>query len=402
MDPKAPLHSYLSLSDGAFRWRMSAQEGTTTLFHFVSQIWQGEPWVHALAIVFPEQIAVPGAVVLEITGGVANEVDLQMALRAAESTGIPVAVLFDIPNQPLWDMVEDDLIAHTFERFLETDDTSWPLLFPMAKAALLAMEVVQMWGEDEGHEFEKFILTGSSKRGWTSWLAAATGDPRIVGIAPRVFDNLNIEKQLERQMSYWGDLSPKLDDYSKRQLQLAVAHEKGKLLSASVDPITFRDTMKCPAYIVNGANDVYWAVDAIGLYWNELRQDRYVRPVPNFGHEIGDRAWDVPGLAAFVRSCAGLFDMPALNASCFLNEGQAHFAYVAEKSLKQLEIWYAESEDMHFDVAVWNLATTLTEPKMDVRFNAAGQNLAVFGLGTFDIGGESVIVGTPPTVFRSV
>ena len=393
---------YLNASDGEFRWRVSAKEGNTTLIHFVSQIWQGSPWVHALAMVFPEQISVPGSIVLEITGGAANETDLERALHAAESTGIPVAVLFDIPNQPLWDMIEDDLIAHTFEKFLETDDTSWPLLFPMAKAALLAMEVVQRWGEDEGHSFEKFILTGSSKRGWTSWLAAATGDPRIVGIAPRVFDNLNIAAQLRRQTEYWGDLSPMLDDYARRQLQLALEHDKGLYLAASVDPLTFRENYKCPAFIVNGANDAYWTVDAVGLYWNELRQDRYVRPVPNAGHFIGDRAWEVPGLDAFVRSCAGLFDMPALNASCFIDGGHAHFAYVAEKSLSNLEIWFAESDDMHFDQAQWTLAKTLHEPTMDVRFLASGNNLAVFGLGTFDIGGESVLVGTPPVVFRSV
>ena len=67
------------------------------------------------------------------TGGKSDD-DHKQAFALTRVTGARVAVLHQVPNQPLLgDKTEDALIAETFVRYLETKDKNWPLLFPMER-----------------------------------------------------------------------------------------------------------------------------------------------------------------------------------------------------------------------------------------------------------------------------
>ena len=61
----------------------------------------------------------------------------------------------------------------------------------MTKAAVRAMDTATEFLAKEGVRLEKFVVSGASKRGWTTWTTGVV-DKRVVAIAPLVIDMLNL------------------------------------------------------------------------------------------------------------------------------------------------------------------------------------------------------------------
>ena len=212
-------------------------------------------------------------------------------------------MLPQVPNQPLLGgKTEDELIAETFVRYLQTKDENWPLLFPMVKSAVKAMDAVQAWAKENGKPVTRFVVTGGSKRGWTTWLTGAVDD-RVIAIAPMVIVMLNLGPQGPNQLKVWGQYSEQIHDYVERGLMETVATPTGTNLWKMVDPFTYRERLLKPKMLINGANDRYWTLDALDLYWNELQGPKYLIELPNAGHDLKvNREWATSGLGAFFPS----------------------------------------------------------------------------------------------------
>jgi PhoPQ-activated pathogenicity-related protein len=132
-------------------------------------------------------------------------------------------------------------------------------------------------------------------------------DPRVKAIAPLVIDNLNAAAQLPHQVESFGKVSNMIDDYVKRGLVPMPNTPAARTLLAMTDPYFYRARLTMPKYLVVGANDPYWAVDAMNFYWNDLVGEKWVCRVPNAGHNLdqkladgkADRSRAIDSLAAF-------------------------------------------------------------------------------------------------------
>lgn len=400
----AGLDEYVRMPEPAFGWKLNEKieqaGGRIYDLHFVSQTWQGNTWGHQLQVYRPANTAPNATMLVWVTGGSANPINISLGLELARKIGAPVAFLYRIPNQPLLEgnLREDDLIAETFVRYLKTKDENWPLLFPMVKSVVKAMDVLQAFGKQEWNKpVESFIVSGASKRGWTTWLTAAV-DQRVRAIAPMVIDTLNMRAQMPRQLeAFGGAYSARLAPYTSRGLVPIPETPEGNRLLNMVDPWAYREKLKLPKLIINGTNDFYWATDALNLYWNDLPEKKWALYVPNAGHDLrrqdgtdsNPSAYVINGLAAFVRHQISGASMPSLTWKHDKEKNKHRLTIQATPAPLGARLWVAQSPTPDFRIAEWK-EQAVTVSKDTVNGEVAspeGGFLAFFGELDYEIEG---------------
>jgi PhoPQ-activated pathogenicity-related protein len=273
----------------------------------------------------------------------------------ATAAGLPAAVIRQVPYQPMFSgLQEDDLIAHTFTEFARTGDGTWPLLLPMVKAAVAGMDAVVALAADRQLDIGRFVVTGASKRGWTTWLTAAT-DERVVGIVPLVIDMLALDRHLRLQVESFGGLSDQLVPYSSRGIDKLLATDRGGELIEIVDPFRYRKRLALPKLIALGTNDPYWPLGAVDLYREELPGPHWVSYCPNAGH--GLPILRIAGLvAAMGRHAAGAEPLPHVSWR-FVADGEEEACLLhADGAPERITLWQAAAPTRDFRQAKWSAA----------------------------------------------
>ncbi len=349
------LWDYLAWQEGKVMWEVVSSQvwgpSRVTELRLVSQLWRGMAWQHRLLIGEPPTLEFADVMLLYIAGD-PDVWDIPLVVAAAGEAGLRVAILSGVPNQPLFGRREDALIAYTFEQYAQSGEPDWPLLFPMVQSALAAMEVLPAWVRQErGQEVRGFVVAGASKRGWTAYLAAAARPELVVGLAPMVFEAVDIPAHLAHQKAFWGRTSTMIEDYAP--LFGALATEAGARLAWIVDPYTYRFRLTMPKLIVLGTNDPYWPVNSANLYWEGLPGPKALVRLPNVGHGLGDWARVARILATFARLVARGLPLPQFSVQFEESPEGLKVFLQADPQPKSVRLWTAADPTRDFRKALW-------------------------------------------------
>ncbi|NLX05006.1 MAG: hypothetical protein GXY33_07670 [Phycisphaerae bacterium] len=313
-DPNATFHA-----DGC----------TIYVLNMTSQTWRAAEvanrtaWEHRLVVTVPETV-ISGTAALAIGGGsnsdLIDPLQIPPLAELSNGAGIVTAYLATVPNQPLFfsgeglARYEDAIIAYTWDQFLDNpSDATWPLQLPMTKSAVRAMDAVQEFCQtlDPVVTVDHFILTGISKRGWTTWLTAAVDD-RVAAIAPAVFDALNLRESLLHHHAVYGFWAPALNDYVAMGIMDRFDDPEMDLLLDIVDPYLYlnRSRMTVPKYVIASSGDQFFLPDSARFYFDDLPGPRYIRSVPNTDHALNASAFE--SLISFNQAIVTGASLPAL------------------------------------------------------------------------------------------
>ncbi len=381
------LDRVTSSPDPAFAYTLAqthdlGELGTGYTLRLTSQRWRDESevshplWTHDLQIVCPPG-ARSGTALLIVLGGrrtyeTPGVID-DTLLRLAHATGSVCVLLPNVPNQPLAitdsddpnaqvDRYEDDLIAQSWVRALETRDPDWIVQTAMVRAAIAAMDATQSFLGMHGTtpiQIEDFVVTGASKRGWTAWLTGAV-DERIRAIIPIVIDTFNMPESIRHHWRSYGQWSPAIDAYTSRGLFHAFESSRGDVLRENTDPYLYRDRYTMPKFLLNSAGDQYFLPDSTRFYLDGLPGRTALRYMPNTDHDLDSEDDQQPeGHQSAMESLVGFYraiehnrklptmtwvqaieiDLPEKRARG--THRQAHLNIRCDSAPKQVTLWQA-------------------------------------------------------------
>lgn len=308
---RTPLELYVAAPDTNYSYTiLSTNPGTgqtTYVLEMRSQAWlttnevDRPLWKHWLIIVIPSG-ATNSLSLLYITGGnnssptppTSGDSNLR---QIALDTQTVIGELRMVPNQPLTfagessGRSEDSLIAYSWDKFLNTGDERWPARLPMTKAAVRAMDTVTAFCATNGLNIDKFVVSGASKRGWTTWTTAVV-DQRVVAIIPIVIDLLNVEPSFAHHYSAYGFWAPAIQDYVNMGIPAWFGTPQFRALMCIEDPYEYRERLTMPKFEINASGDQFFLPDSAQFYFNDLPGVKYLRYVPNADHGLGGSdAW---------------------------------------------------------------------------------------------------------------
>lgn len=307
------LKNYVEKEDSNYMWSdtgirlhgmdpLNFDKWTGYVLNFTSQQWLTSEdtsrtiWWHILVVIVPKEVEYPDTPFLWITGGdneddpipKATSYDMIVAGEFAVKSQTVGAALFQIPNQPVTFPGDpfndtrsgDAIVAYTWWHYMTDPESKaeWLLNLPMTKASVRAMDTITSFLTSDTSPPEvialsaypgQYLVAGQSKRAWVAWNTAAV-DPRVMGIAPVVMNNLNSTTTLHHQYRVYGGWSFAFKDYYKMNITLMLDDPKMQRMFDIVDSYEYRDKIIVPKLVCDATMDEFFLLDSPNYWWDDM------------------------------------------------------------------------------------------------------------------------------------
>ncbi|ELW68253.1 Autocrine proliferation repressor protein A [Tupaia chinensis] len=257
-------------------------------------------WWHYLVICVPQEVdpSFSDRSFLHVGNGARGDPppstlkrDVSFIVNMARKTRTVAAYLSNIPNQPLtfssgpWksrQVTETDIMFAQWWQFLhnETARPDWLALFAMTKAGVRSLDTVTdfMLKLSNGRQnITKFMVSGVSKRGWTTWLLAAVDD-RVVAFVPISCYWLNVIENFHRHYRCFGGWTVAHWNFQTLNLSGYLDSPRFQEMMGYIDPFYYMDRYQTkPKLLVFGSGDEFFSPDGTMYFYEQLPGTKYLR-----------------------------------------------------------------------------------------------------------------------------
>lgn len=318
---------------------------------FTSFQWAGESWRHGGWLMVPKNVPDAmtdvGVVVARMQPGPEPDryADAALALGAT-------VLLIDQGNPGTRYGIADEgnLMGYGMARYLETGDARWHGYAWLGRAIVRGVTVLT---ETTGGRVRRAMVTGCSKRGAASYIAAAA-DRRVVGAYPTCTMPGNAEEVLLLKAARWGsDYQPEDSEstnapafVSTRRQLLALAQMQEAGLAMLHDPGAFPERYAGKRILnAKGTNDPLFPPFADRVSVRGLPETVRILNVPNTAH-TSETPWHFEGWRMWVAHVFSGRPLTEVRAAHSV-DGDAlriHATVATENVVRGVRVWWASDE----------------------------------------------------------
>jgi PhoPQ-activated pathogenicity-related protein len=268
---------------------------------FTSQDWHGFVWRHAAHLYLPDEYQPDGHVGIigvsrqffeeDYERAVIQETGLGTEAEFAEGTALDLQIpilIFAVPGEDINGMHESDLMGYAMGKLHKTGDFSWYGYYPLAKAYLRAITLLQSMPDIRA---QKAVLFGCSKRGNAVCIASGVDPQRIAGVMAACYPGGNTLYSVAMKFAHLGpDVGGPEEERTGpgylpvRMLLNSLNTPSGLQMLMCFDPFLWKEQIK-PSYMVAiGTNDEFFALGASNEMVKQFQGDKAFLAVDNLPH----------------------------------------------------------------------------------------------------------------------